>query len=44
MRCIQRPNMGEILKKMLDKVLDEPEANTKENLLEYLKTMDDFSL
>ncbi len=38
------PNMGEILKKMLDKVLDEPEANTKENLLEYLKTMDDFSL
>ncbi len=38
------PNMGEILKKMLDKVLDEPEANTKENLLEYLKTMDDFFL
>ena len=38
------PNMGEILKKMLDKVLDEPEANTKENLLEYLKTMDEFSL
>lgn len=34
------PKMGDILKNMLDKVLDEPEANTKENLLEYLKTLD----
>ena len=33
------PKMGDILKSMLDKVLDEPEANTKENLLKYMKTL-----
>lgn len=31
------PKMGDILKSMLDKVLDEPEMNTKEKLLEYMK-------
>ncbi len=31
------PKMGEILKAMLDKVLDEPELNTKDGLLNYLK-------
>lgn len=34
------PKMGDVLKKMLDMVLDEPETNTKEKLLEYLKNID----
>lgn len=34
------PNMGCILKNMLEKVLDEPDMNTKEKLLEYLKDIE----
>ena len=33
------PEMGEILKMLLDKVLEEPELNTRENLLEIVRSL-----
>ena len=36
--------MGEILNELLGLVMDKPEMNTKEKLLDYVKSYNDFTL